>query len=307
VRTAIAKLRLASYRALVLALPRLKRDWGLFTRFPILKRTYEGMLGRSKPRGPTELKVDGRRMYVDTRDEGVTRLLIERGVIEPSVTRLVKRLVGPGMTAVDVGANLGYYTLLFAERVGPTGHVYAFEPVPYNVELLARSVRANGYTNVTTVPKALSNTSGQVTLHLNAANFGNHTIVSGINELSDGAVVADTMSLDEYFGPSQPIDFMKIDVEGAEGLVARGADRLLAETDARIVMEFWPFGERRLGTDPEALLDALADFGFRIRLIPDTSDKLVEVSTADILERFERRDLSANLFLEKTGVRRSVA
>ena len=90
------------------------------------------------------------------------------------------------MTAVDVGANLGYYTLLFAELVGPKGQVYAFEPVPYNASLLNRSVRANGYTNVIAVAKAVSNATGATTLHLNAGNFGNHTIVSGINAPSDG-------------------------------------------------------------------------------------------------------------------------
>ena len=187
VRAAVARAKLMCYRALLVALPRFRLNWGLFTRFPLLRRVYEGVLGATKPEGPTVLTVDGRRMYVDTRDEGVTRLLLERGVIEPSITRLVKRLVAPGMTAVrDVGANLGYYTLLFAELVGPAGQVYV-QPVPYNASLLNRSVRANGYTNVIAVAKAVSNATGATTLHLNAGNFGNHTIVRlGINAPSDG-------------------------------------------------------------------------------------------------------------------------
>jgi FkbM family methyltransferase len=299
VGAAVARARLMCYRALLVALRRFRLNWGLFTRFPLLRRVYQGVLGATKPDGPTVLTVDRRRMYVDTRDEGVTRLLLERGVIEPSITRLVKRLVGPGMTAVDVGANLGYYTLLFAEMVGPNGQVYAFEPVPYNASLLNRSVHANGYTNVIAVAKSVSNATGATTLHLNAGNFGNHTIVSGINAPSDGEVVVDTLSLDGFFDASQRIDFMKIDVEGAEGLVAQGAGRLLAQTPARIVMEFWPFGERRLGTDPEHLLNALRGYGFDIKLIPDEGDELPQVSNAEILERFRRQDVSANLFLEK--------
>ena len=107
------------------------------------------------------------------------------------------------------------------------------------------------------------------------------------------------LSLDGFFDASQRIDFMKIDVEGAEGLVAAGAGRLLAQTAARIVMEFWPFGERRLGTDPEHLLNALRGYGFDIKLIPDECDELLPVSNAEILARFQRQDVSANLFLEK--------
>jgi FkbM family methyltransferase len=296
---AVARAKLLCYRALLVALPRFRLNWGLFTRFPLLKRVYHGLLGATKPDGPTVLTVDGRRMYVDTRDEGVTRLLLERGVIEPSITRLVKRLVAPGMTVVDVGANLGYYTLLCAELVGPKGQVYAFEPVPYNAELLNRSVGANGYTNVTAVAKAVSNATGVTTLHLDAGNFGNHTIVSGINAPSDGEVVVDTVSLDEFFDASRRIDFMKIDVEGAEGLVAAGARRLLAQTRARIVMEVWPFGERRLGTDPEELLNALRGYGFDIKLIPDERADLLQVSNAEVLERSHAQNVSTNLFLEK--------
>ena len=105
--------------------------------------------------------VRGRVMHLDPSDTGVTPLLFYRGMMDPLETQLVQELVRSGDTVIDIGANVGYYTLLFSELVGETGRVIAFEPDPNNFALLERNVLGNGCRNVTLVPKAVAATTGR--------------------------------------------------------------------------------------------------------------------------------------------------
>jgi FkbM family methyltransferase len=89
------------------------------------------------------------------------------------------------MTVVDIGANIGYYSLIAAEPIGTDGKVYAFEPDPDNYALLVRNVELNGYRNVETVEKAVSSESGFVTLYIDRSNFGNRSLGKN-NILDDG-------------------------------------------------------------------------------------------------------------------------
>ena len=91
------------------------------------------------------------------------------GVNEKYETELFKKMVQDGMVVVDIGANIGYYTLIAAKLVGNKGIVYAFEPEPSNYELLCQNIAINGYTNVVPIEKAVSKTSGKTKLYVNAA------------------------------------------------------------------------------------------------------------------------------------------
>jgi FkbM family methyltransferase len=115
---------------------------------------------------------------------------------------------------LDIGANIGYFTLLFARIVGPTGSVYAFEPEPRNFELLSKNVEINSYQNVTLVPKAVSNCRGSGELHLCDTNPGMHSLYS--LSKSTRSVDVDIIRLDDYFANYDgKIRFVKIDIEGA--------------------------------------------------------------------------------------------
>ncbi|MDQ3242738.1 MAG: FkbM family methyltransferase [Gemmatimonadota bacterium] len=127
-------------------------------------------------------------MYLDPVD---SLLLSMRGIYEPAETALVQQLVGPGSTVLDIGANIGYYTLQFAELVGASGRVIAFEPDPANFELLARNTQLNGYLNVTLVQRAASNTAGILNLHRSITNWGD----SRIFDSHDGRSTVEIASL----------------------------------------------------------------------------------------------------------------
>jgi len=195
----------------------------------------------------------------------------------------VKQEVRPGQTVLDVGANLGYYTLLFARAVGVSGRVFAFEPVEDNVKLLEQNIELNGYRNVTVIRKAVIDTTGLGQMFLSTSCCGNHTLFAP--EENSSSVRVETISLDEYFHEYRGrIDFVKIDAEGAEGRIVRGMHFLLNENrHMKIVIEYWPFGLKKSGIPPREFLGFLARHEFELYRIDERSGLLVHSSPNDLL------------------------
>lgn len=249
-------------------------------------------------------------MYVDTRDTGVVSSLLTVGSYEEYETKLFKQLVKPGMVVVDVGANIGYYTLIAARQVGHEGKVYAFEPEPNNCGLLARNVRANGFDNVVTVQKAVSSRSGTTRLFLDRINLAAHSfaednLVPGNISGKAESVEVDTVALDQFVADSR-VDIIKIDTQGAEGLVLEGARDIIRNTPKlKILMEFWPAGLRSVGTEPFQVLNELKKTGFIIKLIDERRRVTTEIELNRIMELCQIPSKGrwgfVNLLVEKNG------
>jgi FkbM family methyltransferase len=181
------------------------------------------------------------------------------GRYEPEETALVESVVKPGNVVVDLGACIGYYTLLFSKLVGPTGRVIAFEPAPDSCAILRRNVQNNRLTNVTIENAGVGAASHTGALQLSANRLDHH--MGGPADAN--AVAINVVSLDEYFAPTDTIDFVKMDIQGGEPLALRGMEAVLRRSpNARILTEFWPAGIRRSGGDPDAFLDNLRALGF---------------------------------------------
>ena len=182
--------------------------------------------------------------YVDSEDRGISPHLAMDGFWEAWVTLALSRLVQPGWSVVEVGANHGYYTLLLADLVGPSGHLTAFEPNPRLFDLLTRNVTANGFQNRTTLfPYAAGMSRGEVELCFSRKSSGDGSVVlrrSG--DLTRCAV--SQYRLDEL--THGPIQFLKIDAEGADYDVLAGADALLNGASPPMVMleHYAPFHDR---------------------------------------------------------------
>ena len=295
----LVNVKLLIYNSWIQLLKKFRLNLGLFSRFPFLKRTYDTLLNTLKPKDLVKLKVQGSYMFVDIKDAGVTHILIDKKEIEPSVTRIFRAVVKEGMTVADIGANIGYYTLLSARLVGTAGKVYAFEPSPENYSLLTKSIRENKYDYATAVQKGVSNKVEKTWLFMDRDNFGNNTMVAGTEHASDGSIEIETTTMDAYFSNGKKIDLIKIDVEGAEGLVIDGAKKILENPDVKIIMEFWPYGQEKLGNNPKELLTTLRNWGFKIKLISDSDPALFDISDTEILELFNTTGIAPNLFLEK--------
>ena len=203
----------------------------------------------------------GLRMFLQPDDPVLTREIQSTGLWQPNQTHWIARQLKPGDTFVDVGANVGYYTLLASHLVGATGRVVAFEPDPTAFAILERNVRLNGLENVTLEQKAASNEPGTVELFVDAENAGNHRIFRG--EEGEGIEV-EAVKLDNYFkGPGRAfdtVDFIKIDTPGAESVVLEGISRMRQKNpQLRMALELRPWALEEQGFGP-------AQFGIRLNL-----------------------------------------
>jgi len=176
---------------------------------------------------------------------------------EPAQSRVARRLISPGDTVVDVGAHVGFYTLLFARLVGPSGTVHAFEPVMGDA--LERNIELNGYDNVVVHRVAVGAKAGRVRLDNPAAGFSSGNWQrSDRRDTREVAQVALDDCLDEH------IAFMKIDVEGMEPEVIEGLSRSLA--DGRVDTLMVEIA-RDFVSDPASVVEPLSARGYRLRRI----------------------------------------
>ena len=256
-------------------------------RVPGARQAYALLHRLVFPGGERRIVVNGMPMWVDTRDRVIATHLLGDEVWEPLETAAFLAYAQEGMCVFDVGANIGYYTLLAARAVGPSGRVYAFEPEPHNFELLTRNVAENGFTNVRPVNAAVSNRAGIVRLHLDDANFGAHSFDPGSVRNSSGrSVEAETVQLDDFADEARAFAgvLVKVDVQGAEGLVVEGGRRLLALPKVTALMEIWPEALARTQADAARLLADLENLGFRFEDVESPEAKRCSLRPAEILE-----------------------
>ena len=215
--------------------------------------------------GPVDVRLGDFTVLAAPRDPVVSERLILRRRYEKRQTRLVRSLLRPGSVFCDVGANIGYYSLLAASIVGDEGRVLAFEPDPDHADLIERSAQLNRFSRISVHPLALAAEKGRATLHRNASNAGNQSLLAENVSDRGEAIEVEVSTLDGELAKvlgDRPVDLLKIDTEGAEGLVLSGAERTLSTPGLEILLEFWPEGIERFGGDPAALLTQLSDAGF---------------------------------------------
>jgi len=217
----------------------------------------------------------GAKMLVDTRDAMVAPWLVLDGLWESHVTAWLQETLRPGQVFVDVGANIGYFTLLGASLVGPGGRVVAVEAHPRLAELLQRNVIINGYHGyVTSHHGAAWSEATDLKLHLRR-NFASNSSIGSIGSdalvrLGDTEEVIEVqgLRLDDLLADTPRVDVIKVDVEGAEVHVFAGLDRTLAANPSIIVMFEWsPAQIEDVGDDPAALIELLTAHGFGFRLL----------------------------------------
>jgi FkbM family methyltransferase len=167
------------------------------------------------------------------------------GSYEPHVVRYLKKILRPGMTCIDAGANIGYFTLLMARLVEPGGRVISFEPTQYSFNLLKENIRLNRLSSVTPEQIALFDHEGILEFHEGPPGFdvynsaGEITHPSAVNQPFIPRSIRCT-SIDAYLNTHHigEVDVIKLDVEGAEFLVLKGLETTLqANSQAKLIFE----------------------------------------------------------------------
>ncbi|MGO9449517.1 MAG: FkbM family methyltransferase [Candidatus Binataceae bacterium] len=213
------------------------------------------------PTGLRSCIIFGCKMTLDLSEYNQRRTYL--GCHEEAQIQMLRRWLRPGMTVVDVGANLGYYTALFASSVGPRGTVISVEPAPQIYARLSTMVQENRLAQVRTINAALSDKSGWLELHVASPSNFSPTAANMDSPCATMKVPART--LDDLLGENriQAVDLVKLDTMGHEPLALAGAARTLAEHKIKnILCEFYWYWLQQHGYSVEDLWRTLLDAGF---------------------------------------------
>jgi FkbM family methyltransferase len=235
------------------------------------------------------------KFYVDTRDRGFGSNILLDGFWEMWLTQFMARYVKPGMVVADVGAGYGYFSILLADLVGPTGHVYAVEPNPQAALWLRRSLQLNGFAGNTTVCEAAAGdgVTGAASLRVRHDEPMNATIVpEGECVAAPDAVFHEIACcpLSALTAAHDRIDFLKIDTGGGEEGILRGMARMLERRPAMVLT----FNARRFA-DPAGFVARLVRHYPALKLV-DHSGNAVPITEAELLDEGDGEDRL--LFLE---------
>lgn len=225
------------------------------------------------------------KMFVDTSDIGLSTHLMLDGFWEMWLTELIAGTVKRGMTVIDIGANLGYFTLLMADLVGPAGRVHAFEPNPNLTARLRKSLAVNGFHDAIVHETALSDQEGAEVALLVPGGEPKNGYLVGPEAVGDNVVHMRTRRLDGY-SELASADVIKLDADTSEEAIWRGMSGILA--NGRPMTIFLEFNPGRYG-DPTGFLEAIAAAGFTIRLL-DLKRGLQTVTGAEILQGSQVED-----------------
>ena len=207
-------------------------------------------------------KVWDRRLRAASLDRLVFLALHRAGLMGKEEMPFLEKLVEPGMQILDVGANIGLYTLLLARLTGEAGHVFAFEPEPNLFSVLCENCAANNAVNVTPFQCAAGDANGRATFQRAAFNSGDNRL--GGSKPGAQSIEVEVARLDEVL-PVQTVQFIKLDVQGHEVAALSGMHRLLASSpDVRVLFEFWPAGLRAANASAELLFKFFHERGFLI-------------------------------------------
>lgn len=237
------------------------------------------------------------KMFLDPHDS--MRLAINE-IYEPTETELLKKLIKKGDIVLDIGAHIGYYTLIMAKLVGKEGKVFAFEPEPSNYKILQKNVEINSYHNVVLEKKAAADRNGIIDLYLSLDSSGMHRIYP--SKHCKDKIQINSLKLDNYFQNSKflnKIGLIKIDVEGAEFNVLKGTIEILKNNKKiKLLLEFIPDSIKECGNQPIELVEFLISHGFQISYINE-KEKKIETKTS-VKKILDSQSLGTNLFCEKT-------
>ncbi len=259
-----------------------------------IRAIYDWLFHTLKPK---RVMVQGHWMWLDDLD---TLELATNEIYEPFETALFKKEIKPNQTVLDIGANIGYYTLIAAKLVGPKGKVYAFEPDPDNFALLKKNVEANGYSNVVLVNKAVLDKTMTAKLFINETNRGDHRLYDSRDNRPSIAV--QTVRLDDFFKKlDKNIHFIKMDIQGSEARALNGMKSLIRRNPSlRLVTEFSPGSLKLNGQNPRKYLETLGQLGFKLKEIAEKKGLLRPADQRRLLALSDDSNVYTNLFGVKT-------
>ena len=250
---------------------------------------------------PNEVKIvnlpNDIKLAVNTRDTGVGIQLLVNNKYEVAQTDLFLKVLKKGDTFVDVGANIGYYSVLASKNIGKDGEVYSFEPDKHNILLLQKNIALNNVANVKIESKAVSDKNGLIEFAEDKYNKGE----SSIRHNKDSTYQVESVALDSYFNNTKTIDVLKMDIEGAEINAVQGAKNIIKLSKSlHLFIELNPPSLLNYGHKREELIALLRSLNFKLdAIIDDSRNEVLPYSTYN-LQRVLDHVTFCNLYAYRT-------
>jgi len=183
-------------------------------------------------------------------------------ISDKEIIELLSEQIKPGMKVVDIGGNIGFYSILFSHLVGKQGVVHVFEPDVVNFKHLKENT--NGLKNVVINNDAVAEKSGMIRLFCSKElNVDHQTYDIGENR---NFINVPCITLDDYFHNSECVDFIKLDTQGYEYHALLGMKETIRRSNSIVIIsEFWPYGLHKAGVDPNEFLALLKEMGFELK------------------------------------------
>lgn len=268
------------------------------------------------------MDIQGSKMFInlDERNPGLRQTFqayAMNGIHEKETTSLFKKIVRPGDIFLDLGANIGYFSLLASRLVGSQGKIFSFEPEPNNFYYLKKNIEINRYDNIYPFDKAVSNINEKIPLFICDYDSGHHTIkqYGGVKVYSHGRrteeriINVDAVRLDDFLrNKVEKVDIVKMDIEGAEALAIEGMKNILrGNKDIKIIMEFFPLFIEKMGNSPVKLIETIKnEMGLNIFVVghdysmkKEKSDFLEIRKAEDLMSLVKEKEDHLNLYLTR--------
>jgi FkbM family methyltransferase len=210
---------------------------------------------------------------------------------------LSKKEIKKGDVVLDIGAHIGYYTIIFSELVGSTGKVYAFEPLPKNFQLLKKTVETNNLTNVEIFQNIVSDKNETLDFYTSKLDSVGNRMYNSDEAASK--IEINSISIDEFLkNKSNKVDFVKMDIQGAEVLAIDGMKETLQNNKKlKIIQEWWPEAIKKYDRIPDSHLNFLEKLGFIFYVVDETYDKLTPITVSKLMKTYPNDNLEdVNLF-----------
>jgi len=269
------------------------RGWGSIYFFDKLYRFALSLLR------PEFVEWFGYKLYLDRSD---SLNISAFGGYDQLLRKFLLDYLEKGMIVVDVGAHIGSFSLMMSSLVGSRGKVYAFEPDPNNFDILKKNVEVNKIKNIIIEKKAVSDLVGKVRFAISGNSLTHRISVKRHKQVGNkDFIYVDSVTLDNYLGDQiDKVSLVKIDVEGCELLVLKGAQQLL-KTNRRIklVMEFCPEHFKNFNYEARDLLDFLEGHGFLIYNIDERNKKIYPIKKHEIIANYLNGGITNILCIRK--------
>jgi FkbM family methyltransferase len=202
-------------------------------------------------------------------DRWLLPTLRSTGRWEPDEAAFVRAHLAPAARALNVGANVGYLTLIMAQAVGSSGLVIGLEPEPFNFDLFWTNIRRNRAYNVLPIQTAAGEATGTTWLNLSPDNTGDHRTAP--HPIGVGRLEVPMVAVDDLLGELD-VDLVVSDAQGYDHRVLRGMATLIKRRRPPMLVEFWPPGIFALGDSPVDVIDEYREFGYRMRIVEGDRD-----------------------------------